>query len=189
MEDDGEVDYDRLSHCEPTGYPRWLVVGASTREFMMSPNQAWLMAEHMNETRRVYTDGRAHYTPEGHTWLGDSVGFWDADKLVIWTLAVKAADYARGYPETSDQLEGIEVWQLIEDEEAQQERIVVQATIYDPVGLTAPWNLSMAYDRIDIDYRIRYWECATTNVAAQDEEGRTIISLPSEAGESADGGN
>ena len=184
MADDGEVDYDRLSGCEPTGYPRWLFVGASFRDFMLSPDRAVLMAEHMNETRRVYTDGRSHYTPEGHTWLGDSIGFWDSDKLVIWTLAVKAADYSRGYPETSDQLQGVEVWRPVAGEEGQQNRIVVQATIYDPVGLTAPWPISMAYDRIDIDYRIRYWECATTNVATQDEEGRTIITRPGEANES-----
>ena len=181
-EDDGEIDYDRLTHCEPPGYPRWLFTGTSFKEFIFNSNQAWLMAEYMNETRRVYTDGRPHDTPEGHTWLGDAIGFWHDDKLVIWTLAVKAADYNRGYPETSDQLQGIEVWQLVNGEDGRSDRLIVQATIYDSVGLTAPWNISMAYDRGDDDYRLRYWECATTNFSVQDDEGRTIMTLlPGEA--------
>ena len=73
----GEVYYDRLTHCEPSAYPRWLVEPYH-KEFALSPNQAWLMQEFMNETRRVYTDGKPHATPEGNTWLGDSIGFWDA---------------------------------------------------------------------------------------------------------------
>jgi hypothetical protein len=73
----GEVYYDRLTHCEPSAYPRWLVEPYH-KEFSPGVNQSWLMQEYMNETRRVYTDGRPHDTPEGHTWLGDSIGFWDA---------------------------------------------------------------------------------------------------------------
>ena len=70
----GEVYYDRLTHCEPSAYPRWLVEPYH-KEFALGPNQVWLIQEFMNETRRVYTDGRPHATPEGHTWLGDSIGF------------------------------------------------------------------------------------------------------------------
>lgn len=180
MQDDGEIDYDRLTHCEPMGFPRWLFIGS--KEFVFTSGQAWLMQDYMNETRRVYTDGRGHHTPEGNTWLGDSIGFWDDDKLVIWTLGVKAADYNRGYPRTSARLQGIEVWQLVEGEDDEADRLVTQITIYDPEGLTAPWNLSMAHDRSAVEYRIRYWECATTNFSAQDDDGTTIMTtLPGEA--------
>ena len=180
MEDDGQIDFDRLTDCEPTGYPRWIFGGANFREFTFTPDQAWLFQEYMNETRRVYTDGRPHDTPEGHTWLGDSIGFWDEDKLVIWTLAVEAADYSRGYPENSDQLQGVELWQLVEGEDRDSDRIVIQLTTYDPVGLTAPWEIAMTYDRVDIDYRIRYWECIGLSHAEQAEDGSTRVLLPGE---------
>jgi hypothetical protein len=121
------------------------------------------MQEFMNEIRRVYTDGRPHSTPEGNTWLGDSIGFWDGDRLVVWTTAVKAADYLRGYPDNSAALEGIEIWQRVKGEGGRPDRIVVQATMYDPVGLTAPWNVAMSYVKADYEHRIRYWDCALTS--------------------------
>jgi hypothetical protein len=177
----GEVYYDRLTHCEPSAYPRWLVEPYH-KEFSLSPNQAWLMQEYMNETRRVYTDGRQHATPEGHTWLGDSIGFWDGDKLVIWTQAVKAADYLRGYPDNSAELEGIEVWRRVKGQGGKPDRIVVQATMYDRVGLTAPWNVAMSYVKADYQYRIRYWDCALTSNDALGADGKTTTVLPGEEG-------
>jgi hypothetical protein len=177
----GEVYYDRLTHCEPSAYPRWLVEPYH-KEFALSPNQAWLMQEFMNETRRVYTDGRPHSTPEGNTWLGDSIGFWDGDKLVIWTSSVKAADYLRGYPDNSAELEGIEVWQRVKGTDGRPDRIVVQATMYDPVGLTAPWNIAMSYVKADYEHRIRYWDCALTSNDVLSSDGKTTSILPGEKG-------
>ena len=177
----GEVYYDRLTHCEPSAYPRWLVEPYH-KEFALGPTQQWLMQEYMNETRRVYTDGRPHATPEGHTWLGDSIGFWDGDKLVVWTTAVKAADYLRGYPDNSAELEGIEVWQRVKGQSGQPDRIVVQATMYDPVGLIAPWNVATSYVKADYQYRIRYWDCALTSNDVRGADGKTTTVLPGEQG-------
>ncbi|PWT83904.1 MAG: hypothetical protein C5B57_05935 [Blastocatellia bacterium] len=180
----GEVYYDRLTHCEPSAYPRWLVEPYH-KEFALSPSQQWLMQEFMNETRRVYTDGRPHATPEGHTWLGDSIGFWDGDKLVVWTTAVKAADYLRGYPDNSAELESVEVWRRVNGQNGRPDRIVVQATMYDPVGLTAPWNVAVAYVKADYQYRIRYWDCALTSNDVRAADGTTTTVLPGEAGHKA----
>jgi hypothetical protein len=177
----GEVYYDRLTHCEPSAYPRWLVEPYH-KDFSLSPNQAWLMQEFMNETRRVYTDGRPHATPEGNTWLGDSIGFWDGDRLVVWTTAVKAADYLRGYPDNSAALEGIEVWRRVKGDAGRPDRIVVQATMYDRVGLTAPWNIAMSYVKADYEHRIRYWDCALTSNDLRSPDGRTTVVLPGEPG-------
>ena len=177
----GEVYYDRLTHCEPSAYPRWLVEPYH-KEFALSPNQTWLMQEFMNETRRVYTDGRPHATPEGNTWLGDSIGFWDGDTLVTWTMGVKAADYLRGYPDNSAALESVEVWQRLKGTAGKPDRIVVQATMYDRVGLTAPWNVATSYLKADYEHRIRYWDCALTSNDVRDSNGRTTSVLPGEPG-------
>ena len=176
----GEVYYDRLTHCEPSAYPRW-IVEPYHKEFALSPQQAWLMQEFMNETRRVYTDGRPHATPEGNTWLGDSIGFWDGDRLVVWTTAVKAADYLRGYPDNSAQLQSVEVWQRVHAA-GRPDRIVVQATMYDPVALTAPWNVATAYEKAPYEHRIRYWDCALTSNDVRSGDGRTTSVLPGEPG-------
>jgi hypothetical protein len=36
----GEVQYDRLTHCEPVGYPRWLLEPYS-HEFVNLPHESY----------------------------------------------------------------------------------------------------------------------------------------------------
>ena len=106
----GEQRYDRLTNCEYPGVPRWLWE-PYIKEFVNLPQQSWLMNDMMNETRRVYI-GKEHVNIENkHSPLGDSIGFWDGDKLTIWTKWVNPADYVRGMPLTSNQFEMVETWQ------------------------------------------------------------------------------
>ena len=106
----GEQRYDRLTNCEYPGVPRWLWE-PYIKEFVNMPQQSWLMNDMMNETRRIYI-GKEHVNIESkHSPLGDSIGFWDGDKLTIWTKWVNPADYVRGMPLTSNQFEMVETWQ------------------------------------------------------------------------------
>ena len=179
LREEGDVRYDRLTHCEPSGYPRW-IVEPYFKEFVLTPDQTWLMQDFQNETRRVFTDGRAHDILDGHSWLGDTIGFWDGNKLVTWTLGVMPADYFRGHPENSAELQSAEVWQRIDGEDGERDRISVQATMYDPAALTEPFNMAADYYDAGFDYRIRYWECTTTSNAVITEEGTTTHVLPGE---------
>ena len=79
----GEVYYDRLTHCEPSAYPRW-IVEPYHKEFALSPNQTWLMQEFMNETRRATrTAGR---TPRQREYLARRFNrLLEWRQLVIWT--------------------------------------------------------------------------------------------------------
>ena len=53
IEETGQQGYDRLTHCEPVGYPRNLTE-PYVREFVNLPHQSWNMNDVANETRRVY---------------------------------------------------------------------------------------------------------------------------------------
>ena len=147
----GEVYYDRLTHCEPSAYPRWLVEPYH-KEFALGRIKSWLMQEFMNETRRVFTDGRPHDTPEGHTWLGDSIGFWDRDKLVIWTTGRQGRRLSARLSRQQRRARRHRGLATSQRQNGQPDRIVVQATMYDPVGLTAPWNVATSY--VKADYRV-----------------------------------
>ena len=77
----GEVQYDRLTHCEPAGYPRWLLEPYS-HEFVNLPQESYLINDYGPGIRRVYI-GQEHKNVYGtHSWFGDTIGFWDGDKLV-----------------------------------------------------------------------------------------------------------
>ncbi len=168
------IEYDPLSDCHPPGYPRWLTE-PNLREFVVTPDQTWLMSEMVNDVRRIYTDGRDHTPQEEQYPLynGDSVGFWDGDKLVVHTNQLKAGQYQRAHPNHSDRIETVEVWQQLADS-----TIVADVWAYDPPGLVEPWYTRHTYLKLtdpEKRLRIRYWNCNENqnNATFITEEGAT----------------
>lgn len=152
------LEYDPLGRCDPPGHPRWLVE-PFLREFVVTPKQTWLLNEVANEIRRVYTDGREHLAPIDRfpTWDGDSIGFWEDGKLAIHTNQLTPGQYTRGQPDYSDQVETVEIWQKVDDD-----NIVVDVWVYDPPALREPWYVRQYYQRLSDDdklLRIHYWHC------------------------------
>jgi hypothetical protein len=152
------IEFDPLSNCQPAGMPRWLVE-PFLKEFVVTPTTTYLMNEMQNEVRRIYTDGRAH-TPEADAyplWEGDSIGFWDGDKLVIHTSQMRAGQYQRIQPYYSEQVETVEVWHKSADN-----TMTVDVWAFDPPALAEPWYTQQVYKRLsneDKSLRIRYWDC------------------------------
>ena len=123
------ISYDEsLSQCGPPGFPRWLVV-PFLREFIVRPEQTWLSSETVNNVRRIYTDGRGHPPAEDAfpLYYGDSIGFWDGQKLVIHTSQLMARSMGRNQPEQSEQIETVEIWEKVD-----AGTITADAWIYDP---------------------------------------------------------
>jgi hypothetical protein len=99
----GLVYDENLSNCGPSGFPRW-IGEPLMREMIVSPDESWLITEQLNEIRRVYTDGRGH-TPEKDRYPlieGDSIGFWDGQKLVIHTNQLQSRPMGRNQPTESE---------------------------------------------------------------------------------------
>ena len=106
------IEWDPLSKCGPPGYPRWLAE-PFLREFIVTPDQTWLINEMVNDIRRIYTDGRGHVPDVDRYPLdnGDSIGFWDNENLVIHTNQLRAGIYEESSPDYTDQVETVEIWQ------------------------------------------------------------------------------
>jgi hypothetical protein len=180
----GQVQYDRLGHCEPPGYPRFLLEPYS-HEFINLPQQSYQINDFDSGTRRIYI-GQEHKNLEGtHSWYGDTVGFWDGDKLITHTVDLLPSDFTRWAPMTSNQFEAVEVWELKQYPDG-IERLEVQVTFYDSYAFTKPVNAVYAFRRAtqleDAGYRVRHWECDLTNNAFLDEDGSTGFFLPGEEG-------
>jgi hypothetical protein len=168
------IEYDPQGECKPPGVPRWLQE-PFLREFVVTPKQTWLINEVFNEIRRVYTDGREHLHPLDRfpTFDGDSIGFWDGDKLVIHTNQLREGQYQRAQPFHSDQIELVEIWQLSEPN-----KMTVHAWAYDPPALLEPWYGKKEYfkvDNADKSLRIHYWHCFDNqnNDVYQTDDGTT----------------
>ena len=173
------VQWDPLSYCLPAGYPRWLLE-PFLREFILRPEEAWLMTEQNEEIRRIYTDSRGH-VPDDEAyplWEGDSIGFWDGDTLVIHTKDLKAGQYQRNQPDYSDQASSVERMRKIGPD--QIEDIV---DVYDPLSLQKPWHVRHIYQRVKTpNLRINHWSCEENNNVVQTPNGSTDFLLPGDKG-------
>jgi hypothetical protein len=143
------------------------------RDFVVTPDQTYLINEMVNDIRRIYTDGRGHI-PEADRyplWNGDSIGFWDGGKLVIHTNSLRSGQYQRTQPEYTEQVETVEIWEKIDDR-----TLLAHVWVYDPPSLAEPWYSKHTYLKLtneDKALRIHYWDCAENqnNTVIQTEDG------------------
>jgi hypothetical protein len=171
------IEFDPLSNCEPAGMPRW-IVEPFLKEFVVTPHQVWLINEMQNEMRRVYTDGRDHPSEADAypLWEGDSIGFWDGDKLVIHTSQMRAGQYQRIQPFYTEQVETVEIWRKTD-----ATTMTVDVWSFDPPALAEPWYTKQVYKKLsndDASLRIRYWNCGENqnNAVEQTETGTSDFS-------------
>jgi hypothetical protein len=166
------IEFDNLSNCAPPGHPRWMTE-PFLRDFVVTPDQTYLINEMVNDIRRIYTDGREH-TPDADRyplWNGDSIGFWDGGKLVIHTNSLRSGQYQRTQPEYTEQVETVEIWEKVDDR-----NVVAHVWVYDPPSLVEPWYVKQTYTKLtntDNALRIRYWDCGENqnNEVIQTESG------------------
>jgi hypothetical protein len=168
------IEWDPISTCSPPGHPRWLTE-PFLREFVVTPDQTWLINEMVNDIRRIYTDGRDHVpAPDRYPlYNGDSIGFWDGSRLVIHTNQLQAGIYQRSQPDYTDQVETVEIW-----EKADNKTLSADVWVYDPPSLAEPWYTKQSYVKLDDpdkNLRIRYWNCAENqnNAVVQTKQGGT----------------
>jgi hypothetical protein len=171
------IEFDPLSNCEPAGMPRW-IVEPFLKEFVVSPQQTYLINEMQNEMRRVYTDGRDHPSQADAypLWEGDSIGFWDGAKLVIHTSQMRAGQYQRVQPFYTEQVETVEIW-----EKTDPTTMIVHVWAFDPPALAEPWYTRQVFKKLsndDLSLRIRYWNCGENqnNAVEQTDTGTSDFS-------------
>jgi hypothetical protein len=182
------ADYDRLTSCEPAGYPRWLSE-PYVREFVNTPSQSWWANDLGNDMRRVFIN-QEHKNIDGtHSPEGDSIGFWAGDTLIVHTVNIYPNDYFRGLPPTSNQFESVEEWRMVPQPNGNR-RLSVTVTFYDKLSLLRPVTATYTYRRNSAlemaGYRVRHWECESNanSFLVTDDKGNpsTQFRLPGEPG-------
>lgn len=166
-------EYDPISDCRPPGFPRW-ATEPFLHEFIVTPDQTWLINEMVNDIRRVYTDGSEHTAPEDAyaSANGDTIGFWTDGMLVTHTMYLLSGQYQRGsQPDYSDQVEVVERWRKVDG-------VTLEADywVFDPVNLAEPWYTRQSWTELaneDNFLRIRYWDCRENqnNVILEKSDG------------------
>ena len=163
---------DPISTCgTPGGFPRMMnFPGAS--EFVIRPEQVWILTEDGPNVMRIYTDGREHPGPNDRwpTYSGESVGHWEGDTLVFETISLKAEMILdRTGLVLSDKARIVTRMRKVEDD-----LIEARFAIDDPDALTETWNVVIRYRRHEAGERMIEFACAENNRNPVDAQGRTL---------------
>src|SRR5690606_27594561 len=150
-----------------------LRVHPSAHEFINLPHQSYQINDFDSGTRRIYI-GQEHKNLEAtHSWYGDTIGFWDGDRLITHTVDLLPGDFTRWAPMTSNQFEAVEVWEL-KQYPGGIERLEVQVTFYDSFAFVKPVHAVYAFRHAtqleEAGYRVRHWECELSSNAFLDED-------------------
>jgi hypothetical protein len=124
---------DPAFYCKPEGVPRM----GPPNQIVQTPGQVVFLYENRNTFRVIPTDGRPHRDDVDPSWMGDSVGRWEGDTLVV---------DVRNF--TDESWLGADGWfhsdrmRVVERFRREGDTLTYSATVEDPVVLTQPWQLT-----------------------------------------------
>jgi len=133
---------DPAKRCLPPGVPR-LMMQAYPFNLVQGVRTIAMVFEWNHLTRVIYMD-RDHFDTIGPLYLGQSVGHWEGDVLVVDTDSFNDITWLddTGLPH-SDQLHTVEHIRLTEGGNALQDRI----TIDDPETYRRSWDAVLTFQR------------------------------------------
>ena len=176
---------DPLTRCIAHGFPRIFNVTWPV-EFVVRPEQVWILAEHTRSTMRIYTDGRSHPEVLWPNLVGDSVGHWEGDTLVFTTVGIKGwrdrdSVLDRSGLVLSDAAHATTRIRRVREENDEgvlQDLLLVEITLEDPKALTEPWTVEKRFWKQPEGTRIYDYECNENNRTVVDQDGRSLFLGP-----------
>lgn len=141
LNDKGLDELDPLMYCFPPGEPRSMVMPYPF-EIVQRPGAVYVLFEYGSEIRKIRTDGRKHPENLDATWMGDSVGTWQGDTLVVDTVGIRPETWIdpTGVPH-SDALHVVERFRR-----PTPDRLEVEFMIDDSKAFVRPWGGKRVYE-------------------------------------------
>ncbi len=139
--------------CKPSGLPRAAGTPYPLRIIQTDKDVVFLYEGGLHTFRIVPTDGRPH-DKDAYTWLGDSVGRYEGDTLVIDVTGFNDQESwldSAGHPH-SDQLHLTERYRRLNSTTMRY-----TVTIEDPKAYTKPWSTSYIYQQRPNMHIMEYW--------------------------------
>ena len=143
-----------LSVLSTAGPPMFPMSYNSNYRIVQTPGYVMIMAEMVNDARIIRIN--AEHQPDAiHRWMGDSVGHWEGDTLVVSTRNIHPQQSFRG---STAELTAIEKFWM--DEEGQ---IIYQVTMDDPQVYGRPWTAQVPMRRLPQGSHIYEYACHEGN--------------------------
>ena len=126
-------------------------------QIVQTPDMVMILAEEIHDVRIIRLN--AQHAPENvRQWLGDSIGHWDGDTLVVETTNFSDQTHFRG---SSKDLKVTERFTRVD-----ANNIVYKATLEDPSTWTKPWTVELPF--VAAPGPIYEYACHEGNYAIED---------------------
>jgi hypothetical protein len=144
----GPDDTGATSNCMPLVPPQsWGV--PYQFQILQGANYVAIFHEYPGTFRIIPTDGSPHPVDPDPSWLGDSVGHWEGDTLVIDTIGFNEKTELQGFRHT-ESLHMIERFRRTDFETVQYEVTIEDPNVFEkPYSLTRSFALRPDLKRID----------------------------------------
>ena len=138
------------------------VIYGNGLEIFQSPDAVVIRYEMIHETRVIHLDGRPHIDEAIQTYMGDPVGYWDGDTLVVETTNFRGETgiglNGGGLP-TTPAIKLTERFTRVAEHQVDYE-----VTVDDPGLYTAPFTIAMPLTN-QPGYAVLPYECHEGNHA------------------------
>jgi len=144
---------DPVNRCFPPGVPR-VYLQPYPMEIVQLPTKMLQIFEYDHTLRYIYTDGRQHPKDPNPSYMGDSIGHWEGDTLVVDVVGFNDRTWIDrvGHPHSSD-LHVVERFRRVDHETLQDD-----ITIEDPKAYPRPWTGQKTF-------KLKPWEVVENSCA------------------------
>jgi len=141
---DGPEDRSLSERCITFGAPRIQAAYNSYFQIFQTRDSVAILMETIHDARIIPLDGRPHVGQNLRQWLGDSVGHWEGDTLVVDTTNYSPKSDFRG---SHQNLHVVERFTRVSPN-----RIDYEIKVNDPTTWTKPWTavipLKLSHDEV-----------------------------------------
>jgi hypothetical protein len=121
-----------------SGPPMLPVLYNNNYQIVQTADTVMIMVEMVHDVRIIRING-THKPPEIRQWLGDSIGHWEGDTLVVDTTNFLGENAYMGFG--SEKMHVIERLRRID-----KNTILYRATVDDPGTFTKPWTVEYPFN-------------------------------------------
>jgi hypothetical protein len=140
-----------------SGPPMLPVLYNNNYQIVQTKDRVMIMVEMVHDVRIIRMNAE-HESADLDRWLGDSVGHWDGDTLVVETVNVNPENRFRG---ASEKFKVTERFQRVD-----ASTMLYRATIDDPDTYTKPWTIE--YPFVATPGPVYEYACHEGNYAMED---------------------
>jgi hypothetical protein len=140
-----------------SGPPMMPVLYNNNYQIVQTPDAIMILVEMVHDARVIHMNG-THPPADIRMWLGDSIGRWEGDTLVVDTTNFTNKTRFNG---SSENLHTIERFQRVD-----QNSILYRVTVDDPATWTKQWTMEFPF--VSTEGPIYEYACHEGNYAMED---------------------